>query len=129
MGACYSVDLKVNFIDEEGAVKALNEHMVKDTRADYSLEEYANIGVTPDTFDGLMKILLAETQRKVDIYDNGKFKVYENDFDASYGWESVMMEWFEALAPFLANGSQMIIYPDSDYDKLVIKNGKCIQIH
>lgn len=129
MGACYSVDLKVNFIDEEGAVKALNEHMVNDTRADYSLEKYANIGVTPDTFDGLMKILLAEAQRKVVIYEHEGFKFYENDFDASYGWEGVMMDWFNVLAPFLKNGSELLIYPDSDYDKLVIKNGKCIQIH
>ena len=129
MGACYNVYLKVNFIDEEGAVNALNEHIAKDTRVDYSLEEYANIGATPDTFDGLMRILLAEAQHKVDIYEYERFKFYENDFDASYGWESVMMEWFEIIAPFLANGSQMVIYPDSDYDKLIIKNGKCIQIH
>lgn len=128
MGACYSVYLKVDLIDEEGAIKALNEHMINDG-ADYSLEEYANIGATPDTFDGLMKILLAEAQRKVDIYQNGRFKVYENDFDASYGWEGVMMEWFEILAPFLKDGSKMLIYPDSDYDELVIKNGKCVQIH
>lgn len=128
MGACYSVCLKVNLIDEEGAVKALNEHMTKDG-ADYSLEEYANIGATPDTFDGLMKILLAEAQRKVTIYQHGRFKVYENDFDASYGWEGVMMDWFNVLAPFLKNGSELLIYPDNDYDKLVIKNGKCVQIH
>ena len=56
-------------------------------------------------------------------------EIYENDFNASYGWERIMMEWFEVLAPFLANGSQMLIYPDEDYDKLVIKNGKCVQIH
>ena len=129
MGACYSVCLKVNFIDEEGAVKALNEHMTNDTRANYSLEEYINIGATPDSFDGLMKILLAEAQRKVDIYEHGRFKVYENDFDASYGWEGVMMDWFNVLAPFLKNGSELLIYPDNGYDKLVIKNGKCVQIH
>ena len=129
MGACYSVYLKVNFIDEEGAVKALNEHMTNDTGTDYSLEKYANIGVTPDTFDGLMKILLAETQREVTIFEHGRFTIYENDFDASYGWEAIMMEWFEVLAPFLKNDSKLLIYPDNDYDHLIIKNGKCVQIH
>ena len=129
MGACYSVSLKVNLIDEEGAIKALNEHIAKDTGADYSLEEYANIGATPDTFDGLMKILLAEAQREVTIYQHGRFKIYDNDFDASYGWERVMMEWFNILAPFLEDKSVLLIYPDSGYDKLVIKNGKCVQIH
>ena len=129
MGACYSVSLKVNLIDEEGAIKALNEHIAKDTGVDYVLEEYANIGARPDTFDGLMKILLAEAQRKVTIYQHGRFKIYDNDFDASYGWERVMMEWFNVLAPFLADKSVLLIYPDSDYDKLIIKNGKCVQVH
>lgn len=128
MGACYSVELKVDLIDEEGAIKALNEHMATDG-ADYSLEKYAKIGVMPDTFDGLMKILLAETQGKVFICQDGRFKTYEHCFNASYGWEGVMMEWFEVLAPYLVDGSEMLIYPDSDYDKLIIKNGKYVQVH
>ena len=129
MGACYSVTLKVNVLDEQGAIKALNEHIANDTGVEYSLDRCAAEGVTTETFDGLMRILLAECQRKVTIYQHGKFTLYDNDFDASYGWERVMMEWFEVLAPFLANGSQMLIYPDEDYDKLVIKNGQCVQIH
>lgn len=129
MGACYSVEIKVNILDMPGAIKALKEHIANDTSADYSLDEYAEKGITTETFDDLMRVLLAELQRKVSIDQKGKFVIYENDFDASYGWERIMMEWFEVLAPFLANGSQMLIYPDSDYDKLVIKNGKCIQVH
>ena len=129
MGACYSVTLKVNVLDMPGAIKALNEHIVKDTSVDYSLDEYAAEGITTETFDDLMKILLADLQQGIFVYQEGKFTIYESDFNASYGWERIMMEWFEVLAPFLANGSQMLIYPDSDYDKLVIKNGKCVQIH
>lgn len=129
MGACYSVGVKINLIDEKGAIKALNEHIKNDTGTNYSLERYASIGATPDTFDGLMKILLAEIQGKIDIFEKGKFKYYESSFNASYGWERIMMEWFNVLAPFLKNGSEMIIYPDEDYDKLVIKNGKCVQLH
>ena len=129
MGACYSVTLKVNVLDEQGAIKALNEHIANDTGVDYSLDKYATKGITTGTFDDLMKILLAGAQREVTIYQHGKFTIYDSDFDASYGWECVMMDWFEVLAPFLANGSQMLIYPDEDYDKLIIKNGKCVQIH
>ena len=133
MGACYSVEIIVNILDEPGAIKALNEHIVNDTGVDYSLSEYVSQGITTETFDDLMKILLAEHQRKVFIYriisPQGKLSKYENVFDASYGWERIMMEWFEVLAPFLADGSQMLIYPDEDYDKLVIKNGKCVQVH
>ena len=129
MGACYSVVVKVNVTDMPGAVKALNEHIVNDTGVNYALDKYASEGVTTETFDDLMRILLAECQRKTLISQKGKFTIYENDFDASYGWECVMMDWFEVIAPFLANGSQMLIYPDEDYDKLVIKNGKCVQVH
>ena len=129
MGACYSVVLKVNVLDMLGAIEALNKHIANDTRSDYSLDKYEAYGVTTETFDDLMRILLAELQQAVSISQRGKFRIYENDFDASYGWESVMMEWFKVLAPFLKNGSELLIYPDSDYDKLVIKNGKCIQIH
>lgn len=129
MGACYSVEMKVNVLDMPGAIKALNEHIVNDTSADYSLDWYAEQGITTETFDDLMRILLADHQQKVYIHHQGKFTIYESDFNASYGWERVMMEWFDVLAPFLANGSQMLIYPDEDYDKLVIKNGKCVQVH
>lgn len=129
MGACYSVTVKVNLTDEKGAIDALNHHIAKDSRTSYNLEKYAEIGVTTATFDDLMRILLAELQQEMSISYEDKFTIYDSCFNASYGWESVMMEWFEVLAPFLADGSQMLIYPDEDYDKLVIKNGKCIQIH
>ena len=129
MGACYSVELKVNVLDVPGAIKALNEHIVNDTSADYSLGEYAEQGITTETFDDLIKILFADLQQPVSIFETGKFTTYLNAFDASYGWERIMMEWFKTLTPFIANGSKLLIYPDEGYDKLVIKNGKCVQIH
>lgn len=129
MGACYSVTVKINLIDEKGAIDALNHHIAQDARTNYNLEKYANVGATTNTFDGLMRILLAEIQHDMSISQEGKFMIYDSCFNASYGWESVMMEWFDVMAPFLADGSEMLIYPDEDYDKLIIKNGECIQIH
>ena len=125
MGACYSVILKVNLTDEQGAIKALNEHILKDTRTSYSIDESTEL----QTFDGLMNLLLAGFRTNVLTYTKGNFKYYESDFNASYGWESVMMEWFDVMAPFLKDNSTLLIYPDNDYDKLVIKNGKCVQVH
>lgn len=129
MGACYSVSVKIHLIDHDRSIKALNEHIVNDTSTNYSLTRYASIGVKTETFDDLMRILLAEVQRKVFISQEENFTFYENEFNASYGWERVMIEWFEVMAPFLGDGSQMLIYPDEDYDKLIIKNGKCVQVH
>lgn len=130
MGACYSVELKVKVLDEQGAIKALQKHIETDKRTDYSLEAYAKQGVTTETFDDLMRIFLAGWKgQEVNIDVNGEFTTYSNDFNASYGWESVMMEMFETLAHYIKDGSELLIYPDSDYDKLVVQNGKCVQIH
>lgn len=121
MGACYSVNLKVNIKDEKGVIEALKEHMNNDTSAVYE-------NTDAETFDDLIRVLLADHQRKVDIFKEKKWYYYENDFDASYGWESVMLEWFEVMAPFLKNGSRLIIYPDSGRDEVVIRNGKCVWV-
>lgn len=130
MGACYSIILKVNVIDESNAIKALNEHIINDTRSDYSLDEYAQQGITTETFDNLMRIFLAGWRgQEVDVYEEKGFVIYESDFDASYGWERVMMDMFETLTPFVKNGSELLIYIDNDYDKLVVKRGECIQVH
>ena len=130
MGACYSVTLKVNVLDIPGAIKALNDHITNDTRSNYSLEEYAQHGITTETFDDLMRIFLAGWPgQAIDIQYDDEFTTYENGFNASYGWECVMMDMFETLAPFVADGSDFYISIDNDYDKLVIKNGKCVQIH
>ena len=130
MGACYSVTLKVKVLDEKGAIKALNEHIKNDERTYYNLEEYETRSITTETFDDLMKIFLADYPRQeVTITQAKVYRWYENDFNASYGWESVMMEMFETISPYVKDGSELLIYPDSDYDKLIVKNGKCVQIH
>ena len=130
MGACYSVRLKVKVQDEPGAIKALNDHMTNNTRADYSLEEYAEQGITTETFDDLMRIFLAGWKgQEVFINPEKRFTIYENDFDASYGWEVVLMDMFEVLTPFVKNGSELFMYVDNDYDRLVVKRGKCVQVH
>jgi hypothetical protein len=129
MGACYSVTMKVNVVDEKGAINALNHHIAQDARTHYALKKYANIGIGTTTFDDLMRILLAEIQHPVAIFQKGDFYIYENDFDASYGWEYVMMEWFGVMTPFLADGSELLVYPDDDCDELIVKDGKCVQIH
>ena len=130
MGACYSVELKVKVLDEQGLVKALNEHITNDTGVNYSLDRYAEQGITTETFDDLMRIFFAGWKhQEVTITPKRIYTYYENDFDASYGWESVMMEMFEVITPYVKDGSELTIYPDEDYDKLVVRNGKCIQLH
>ena len=129
MGATYSVSMKVKVTDEKGAIEALKEKIRTDISTDYGLEEFSKRGVTTESFDDLIRIFLAGLN-DIDIADCGNdVKEYTNDFDASYGWEGVLMEMFSVLAPFLEDNSRLLIYPDSDYDELIVKDGKSVQIH
>ena len=47
------------------------------------------------------------------------------DFNAYYGWEGVMMDAFEEIAPYLTEQSEIKIYPDSGCDHGIVRNGKC----
>lgn len=126
MGQCYSIDLIVSLKDEAGAVEALNKHIQEDTRTNYNLDKFKEQGVTPDFFVGLMKIFLAGWKRWefiIEELDDG-FTRYRNDFDASYGWESVISEMFYTLAPYLNDGSSVYVCPDSDAYEIVLEHGK-----
>lgn len=126
MGVCYSVTLDVCVLDEQGAIKALNEKIKTDKRTDYSLKEYAKQGITTETFDDLIRIFLAGWRGQevnITVNDDGT-TTYSNAFDASYGWESVMIEMFETLTPYIREDSELCIYPDSGRCEVTIQNGE-----
>lgn len=126
MGACYSVTLHVCVIDERGAILALQKHIEKDKRTNYALDEYAKEGITTETFDDLMRIFLAGWRnQELDIIINSDgTATYSNEFNASYGWESVMIEMFEELVPYIREDAKLIIYPDSGWSETTIHNGE-----
>lgn len=79
-------------------------------------------------FDDLIRVFLAEHQNDFTIVKTKKgFTKYISGFNASYGWESVMLEMFEEISPYLENKSKLYIDCDDGIDVLVIKDGKCIQ--
>lgn len=55
------------------------------------------------------------------------YRKYSNDFDASYGWESVMIEVFEALVPVLRDGSTLDLSADNAYVGYAVTDGKLVQ--
>lgn len=111
------------------AVRSLQEYIKKDAGTDYDLESYAADGIGTENIDDLMKIFLSDRKRqRITITDSGEWKNYSADFNASYGWESVLIKMFKILGVYLANGSQLDISIDNDYDGLVIRNGICKQI-
>ena len=127
MGACYSVNLDVCVIDEQGAIKALQKKIeTEDGRGtNYGLEKWAEEGFTTETFDDLMRIFLAGWKgQEVDININSDgTTTYSNAFNASYGWQSVMIEMFETLVPYIREDSKLVIYPDSGRCEVTIQNG------
>lgn len=131
MGACYYVKLKIKVKDEEGAIKALNEHIANDKRTVYHLDKFAEAGITTDNFDDLMRIFLADFKKSDEFIHRQKngFVIYQDGFDATYSWEMVLADMFKTLTPFIEDGSILWIYPDNDYDKFVVRDGKCVQLH
>ena len=127
MGACYWVQAKLLLTNEKAAINALQNKIATDTKTNYSLELYAKRGVTTETFDDLMRIILAGWKhQEVAIVKKDGFAIYENAFDASYGWENVMIEMFYVLSPFLEDNSHLKIYPDEGEHFLIIRDEKVV---
>ena len=124
MGQTYAVSLKLHFKDKEGAAQALRDKIARATeeRVIYSLEHYRELGIGTDTVEGLLRIFFGGWEGK--LQNTGTS--LESGFDACYGWETVMMDAFDLMAPFLEDGSEITIYPDSGIDNAVVQGGKAV---
>ena len=128
MGACYAVEISLRFKDiprsEEAAIKELQDYIAT-VNANFHLDRFAQEGIGTDTFDDLMQIILAGFKnQKVIIEERGEYRVYSNEFDASYGYGFVMLDAFDTIAKYLKDGSSCKIWPDNDYQEYVVKDCK-----
>ena len=127
MSACYSVNVELRVKEgcEEKVIETLQNKIKRAEKehVDYGIKEI------PNTLKELLGIFFVEHQQMYKYRRVGNWHMVNSGFNASYGWESVMLSMFEEIAPYLDNKSELLIYPDSDYDKVVIKNGKAIQKH
>ena len=125
MGQCYSVEIKVKFTDEDGAKKALQAKLDRheEERINYNLDHFKELGITTDNLHDLLGIFFGGWEGKLDKSTTDEWEYA--DFDACYGWEIVMMDAFEDIAPYLTDDSVIKIYPDSGCDHGVVRNGKC----
>lgn len=99
--------------------------------ANFSLDKWEELGITQDTFENLLRIFFGgwDDTWDMNMVHGRKWSKYYSGFDGSYGWESIMLDIFDMISPFLADGSELFIYPDNDYDHLIIKNEKCVIVH
>lgn len=126
MGQTYDVNLRVRFKDEAGAKSAL---FAKIGRANEEHVIYDMQGLRLKGFDfekiwDLMSVFFCGWGEKLKETAN-KGWLY-SCFDASYGWENVMMDAFDKIAPYLDDGSEIKIYPDSGCDYGYVENGEVI---
>lgn len=131
MGACYTAELHIGFESKADEMMALNklQEFVHSERANFSLDKWKEDGVGTDSLEDIFKILLASQQGFFTAETDGQWCDYENGFDASYGWEGVLIDMFELITPYLKNGSKFYLDCDNDYDEFIVDNGECVQLH
>lgn len=127
MGQCYTTYLKVKFKDGQGAVKAVQKRL-EGQGVDIELLS-RETGLDYNTVDGILRHYYSNREDGYKWTHTTDPEVLSGDFNASYCWESTMIDVFQLIAPFLQDGSELKIYPDSDYDYLVVKDGKAEWIH
>ena len=127
MSQCYDVRLRVSFKDERGAVSALQAKLGKGGSEGilYSLDHYRyELGIGTDTIGDLLRIFFSGWDGEF-LENDGEL---EAGFNASYGWESVMIDAFDEIAPFLADGSSIKIYCDEGIDEAVVTDGSSLWV-
>lgn len=114
MGQCYDVKLKLIYKkDEEHIVFKLNEY-INERKL-----KFKDTDGNKNNLSDLIKFFIGDYF----VDDDGE---YESGFDASYSWEIVLQEMFEAIATELNDGSYIEIYPDSGHYILRVMNGKVV---
>lgn len=125
MGAVYDVNLKAKI--KQGHKLALLDSLVSPmTESQIAYLELKGLDINK-LVDVLVYYFAANSKMSVDIV-NDEIEI-NTGFDASYLWETVMMDAFEQMAEHLEDKSELYIHPDYDYDLLVIENGKVVYKH
>ena len=123
MGQCYSVTMKLKYNNEE----ELHKQLVKAMQSQNCFWHTKDWSESTET---LLKKFLYDIDISIKQFKNGSTELkVSSAFEQLYSWESLMIDIFKELTPAINNGSSLVIYPDSDYDRLVIKDGKCVQTH
>lgn len=124
MGQTYDVNLRVRFKDEQGARKALFDKIgrANEEKVLYDMQGLRMKGFDFDNIWDLMSVFFCGWGQRLKEAADKSWQY--SCFDASYGWETVMMDAFDKIAPFLEDGSEIKIYPDSGRDYGFVENGQ-----
>lgn len=106
MGTCYNVDLTIKKGSNTRRIITLTNKFIKEYEDAEFDTEYYNMR----TLEGCIKCLL--TDRSYYVYKEKEEIIYSTGFDASYGWEITLNDWFNAIAPALKAESRIKIFPE-----------------
>ena len=127
MSQVYSISLKFEFLSIECAKDALQRRIAKgrEERVNYSLDHYkGDVGLDLDNVHDLVRLFFGGWD--ANLREGLEPGWLHAGFNASYGWEDVMMTAFEDIAPFLDDGSEIVIDVDEGVDHGVVKDGSAV---
>lgn len=125
MGMVYDTEFQLQ-------IKSTKEREAIDLMREFAKNNPNTGFVNEDTLEDLMRLFITDkyfTHTSVPYKEEYIVHEFGSSFEASYGWEMVMLSMFAFIAPALEDDSQCYIDCDNDYDLLVIKNGKAIWLH
>lgn len=131
MSACYAINLDIYVKNEDNIIKKLTDKIAKDEASDHA--RYQSSPDESTTLKEMLAIFLASNQKGYEFEEKWEGKehhvIASSYFNASYGWEIILIEMFKAIVDDLKDGSGLIIDIENDYDKFIVKDGKVIQLH
>ena len=105
MGVCYSVEILIKTTKEAELIDAVQRYMenaigviFKDTHE-------------PDSIENIARIFLADHQGMFNVNEDGS---YSSRFNATYGWNEILSDWWCAMEPYLDGGSYMKVWKRPD---------------
>ena len=123
MGQCYNVIVKMKV---KGAAEIIKKSVeVFKTECPEWYDEIKD-KIPCDTVYGCVAFALAANQHNFTAVHRNGITTYKSSFKATYSWQSVLEDWFDTIAPYLNDGSSMLIYPDNGHCEYVVKNGKAV---
>lgn len=119
MGQTYSVDMKIIFKNEDAKMLFCNS--IKDY-IEKTSEKTAIYQLEGLNLDNPFDCFKAMTYPRAEEEDG----IWCADFDASYGWESVLFDGLGNALKFAEDGSYLYVFPDNYSVYMDKKDGKII---
>lgn len=119
MGQCYAITLK-GTIDKKLLVKLTNQYKTTTRGVRWNFNEIKTFN------EALAEIFTTMVEYIEHIDQDIEALAITSAFDASYGWEPVMTNWFEFVAPAFSTDTVLEILPDEGLTKCWIENGKVL---